>query len=400
MSPDNNNENKDLPKIILESHKDNNDKDNKQPPKDHTTTTSTKEDDWIRQRVGHGMHAVTDVINNNLVVFRYGTVASLALLTAYGVAHTPLFFRYKSVSEIPGSYFTHRKKIRARLIQVIDNDQYGQPISAYVRHLSPAGSLLSKDLYGYGVQAGPSAQVKNGIQLKKNSSDLLKVELAGISAPPFYESNNVGGYQRGEWLNRLAEDNTKVRVELLGRRVVATPKVARDNNNNNQPMRSGAFKKRDMTVVLPELQSTLEEDAKNRGGEDEVEQVAVCRIYYRPTWYQVFATDLADTLVRYGHACVEPEMFFSNHNNNNDNHPSSSTPSRTKIVDASTHLGDLRKDANYLGKLETLEYDAAKKSHGMWSDPMIRAKRGDVVEEVEFQATATMLQRLWRWIRS
>jgi hypothetical protein len=79
------------------------DKDAEKRLKGPSTPETTE--DAVRSSVGQGMHAVSNVVNNNLVAFRYGTVATVTLLTAYGLANTPLFFRYKSVAEIPGKLF-------------------------------------------------------------------------------------------------------------------------------------------------------------------------------------------------------------------------------------------------------------------------------------------------------
>jgi hypothetical protein len=71
----------------------------------------------------------------------------------------------------------------------------------------------------------------------------------------------------------------------------------------------------------------------------------------------------------------------------------------TLVVDTSDSLKDLEKDTKYMQKLEQAEYLAAKESHGMWSDPQVRSDRKDIVEEIEFEAKATVLQKLWRWLR-
>ena len=74
--------------------------DNTSKMPDDGTPQSTE--DVVRGGVGQGMNAFSDLVNNNLIAFRYGTVATVTLLTAYGIANTPLFFRYRSVAEIPG----------------------------------------------------------------------------------------------------------------------------------------------------------------------------------------------------------------------------------------------------------------------------------------------------------
>lgn len=304
----------------------------------------------------------------------------------------------------------------------MENDQAGQPISCYVRHLSPAGSFLSRDLYELAAKIAPSAQVASGNGRANDASrDWLKIEigmcgmlylcgclgvfiayvcirttvccfqtvllkdslcacfyhfliLAGLSAPPFYTSR---GYQRGEWLRQLADSKTVVSLQLLGRRVASSQAPAAEKK---------AFK-REMATVLPELHA-LGQESSNSHVDDE-EQVAVCWVYYRPSIFQLFATDLADSLVRYGHACVESEVFMKNDFTND-----------TKVIDASTGLEDLRKDIKRLDRLERSQLKGAEQSHGMWSDNSIREKRRDIMDEIEFQANANVFQRLWRWWRS
>ncbi|CAB9508735.1 expressed unknown protein [Seminavis robusta] len=334
----------------------------------------------VRNAVGQGMNAFSDAINNNLVAARYGTVATVTLLAAYGLSNTPLFFRYKSVADIPARLFVGRKRLRARLIRTEENDQAGQPIICYVRHLSPVGRVLNREMYEFGTRAAPSAQVTGNPE-----GDLIKVEIAGLSAPPFYASTD---YQRGEWLQRLASDKTKVTLQLLGRRVPNSPSTGTGNAHNNT-MEPNHRNKRDVTVILPELEQSLQKDNLQQGAEEQQEQqIAVGRLYYRPSLFQLFATDLATPLVRYGHATAESEMFMK-----------SLHTEGTKIVDATQGLDTIRKDVKYLDRLGKLEYEAAKGSYGMWSDTLIREKRRDIVDEVEFQTNATAWQKLWRWIR-
>jgi hypothetical protein len=68
-------------------------------------------------------------------------------------------------------------------------------------------------------------------------------------------------------------------------------------------------------------------------------------------------------------------------------------------VDASENLVDLRADAQYLQDLAAAEYEAAAERRGLWADPTFRQERSDVVAEVEFQATASFWQKLWRRFR-
>jgi hypothetical protein len=54
-----------------------------------------------RQLFGNWTVQVSEAINDNLILVRYGTITSIVLLSAYGFYKTPLFFRYKSVNDIP-----------------------------------------------------------------------------------------------------------------------------------------------------------------------------------------------------------------------------------------------------------------------------------------------------------
>ena len=56
----------------------------------------------VRGFVGEGMDAFTEIINSNLIAARLGVFAGVCLLTAYGVSNTPFFFRFRTVSEVPG----------------------------------------------------------------------------------------------------------------------------------------------------------------------------------------------------------------------------------------------------------------------------------------------------------
>lgn len=60
-----------------------------------------KETDW-RMVIGKAVGDVSDKINENLIAVRYGTTATIVLLGAYGLSNTPLFFRFKTVADIPG----------------------------------------------------------------------------------------------------------------------------------------------------------------------------------------------------------------------------------------------------------------------------------------------------------
>ena len=74
----------------------------------------------VRQQLGSELARVSDFINNNLVVVRYATVSTILLLGAYGIANSPLFYRYKYVLDIPPHMFHKRKWIHGRIVGVVN----------------------------------------------------------------------------------------------------------------------------------------------------------------------------------------------------------------------------------------------------------------------------------------
>ena len=95
----------------------------KEPPSSSTTYLDRSNGDnkkIVGSTFGRGLSSFSDLVNDNLVVFRYGTFATVTLLTAYGLSQTPLFFRYRTVSEIPKSYFGKRKTIHGRIVHVVE----------------------------------------------------------------------------------------------------------------------------------------------------------------------------------------------------------------------------------------------------------------------------------------
>mmetsp|Transcript_3344 Transcript_3344/g.4694 ORF Transcript_3344/g.4694 Transcript_3344/m.4694 type:complete len:113 (+) Transcript_3344:58-396(+) len=79
------------------------------------------EDFDARGVVARAMSNISDTVNENLTLFRYGTFLSVTCLSAYGLSKTPLFFRYKNVSEIPSSYFSTRRKLNGRIVHIVED---------------------------------------------------------------------------------------------------------------------------------------------------------------------------------------------------------------------------------------------------------------------------------------
>ena len=73
----------------------------------------------FRSQLASLVSGTSDMINNNLIIARYGIICSITVLTLYGISQTPLFFRYRKLSEIPQSYFHQRRSISCRVVSIV-----------------------------------------------------------------------------------------------------------------------------------------------------------------------------------------------------------------------------------------------------------------------------------------
>mmetsp|Transcript_9034 Transcript_9034/g.18647 ORF Transcript_9034/g.18647 Transcript_9034/m.18647 type:complete len:519 (+) Transcript_9034:61-1617(+) len=84
----------------------------------------------LRLQLGESLSNLSDIINSNLIIVRYATASTVFLLGIYGIANTPLFYRYTSVTDIPTSHFIRRKWIHGRIVGVLENRYPMSGISA------------------------------------------------------------------------------------------------------------------------------------------------------------------------------------------------------------------------------------------------------------------------------
>ena len=181
-------------------------------------------------------------------------------------------------------------------------------------------------------------------------------------------------------MKRLASERVLVSCELLARQVMSSVTTADGPNATKRPM----------MTVMPEL---AHEDASRTTDLQQsrlrIPEVAICRVTYRPTFFQLFATDLAQSLVSSGNATVSSSLLGQQE----------STRHVYTIRDSSHRLNDLQNDIKYLDRLTKVEFEAAAKSIGMWSVLEVREAKREVMDEVEFQTKASAIQKLWRWFR-
>jgi len=319
---------------------------------------------------GSALASFSDVINENLIAARYGTIATVTLLTAFGLSRTPIFFRYKRVSDIPSDYFSRRRTIYGRVVHVVENDiintytknnQEDKPVICLVRHSSPFGRLLNRSSFEYLMRRSPSSLLKKNARLE-DAKDLLKVEIAGIKMTPQYgmEDTNV-------WLQRLAANRTPVSCTLLSRRIIeSTLSKSKDQGRNGR--------------ILNKMN---DQPFHNDVIDKELGQAAICHVKYRPS-KAIFRQDLGSYLVRNGIAALSSGIHID-------------IPSMTTI-DGSTKIGDLENDVKYLDSLATDEYMAFKEKKGIWLNEVTRSHRPDLVDEAEFEMNAGVLKKIWRKI--
>ena len=357
--------------------RDSTDKPSDTPPSNdnvnHTNASSSL--DFRRDVVGKATVQFSDYINDNLILARYVAAATIGALTVYGISQTPLFFRYRTVADIPSTLFRGRRKIKGRLLRSSTATDANQPIRVHVRHLSPLERVLSKRLFDALLKWHPAAAV--GVRPQDNKRDLLQVEIAGIRSTEYYlssgSSSSSSAYDApGEWLNRLAANHTVVTMQLLGRRVVWNPP-------NEQSASSLPEAKKRQIPGLSTGNSITDENAN---------QIAVARLYYRPKPTQLFPTDLAYSMVRWGRADICANGLYGTHASSNE-----------RLLDTTQDVKDVQADAKYMDELAKAEYQAAAETRGMWADSSIRQKRSDLLAEVDFQEKATLWQKLWRRLR-
>ena len=296
------------------------------------------------------------------------------------------------MAEVPRSDFVGRRRLYCRIIGVhrdaktnySTKENEKEAIHVMVRHLSPLGALLPTSWFESLMKMSPSnSNFSRGLGRRGKSQEnreLLRLQIAGILPPPLLRDS----HDPQAFLERLAKKRTLVSCQLLGRRVVV-PQEGEEDFDSQKRRQSSSDATEDMTDVS--------EDFDNH-------QVALCRLTYRPRM-QLFATDIAEALVKAGNANVASTIL--NHSSSSDNSATSdNVPTgafKTKITDTSQRVQDIRRDVKYLDRLETLEFEAAQKSIGMWSVPEVRRMNKEIVDEVDFQEKANPLQKLWRMIR-
>jgi len=369
----------------------------------------------IRQTIGSGTHLISDIVNENLIAVRYAALVSIGLLAAYGISQTPLFFRYRTVSEIPSRLFTTRKTITGRLMVCNDTKSSSKnnntitsknsvPVTCFVRHLSPMERLLSKSWLDWLLKIHPAATLRRE-RPEQSPHELLRVQIAGIVYPTLPEpkmsssssssirnqisirGDDLGtsreSFPEREWLQKLAEQRLVVKCQLIGREVPIPNSSSNSNKGRSKRAIPGLLETTDPNNINNNNNKLYDNDR----GDDAEQQVAVAYVHYYPKRHPLLGKDLGETMVKFGRAVASQDAGLYAHT------------ATEQVVDATKDITTLRKDVSYMERLERAEYEACNGSYGVWADPNYRENRRDVVEEVEFQQKASVFRKAWRWLR-
>jgi len=339
--------------------------------------------------VGHGHHPTCSLTCTTMVWF-YPTV--IRMPPPIIIVFFPFnYYYYYALFVILAMHALvyGRERVKGNMTNKDGNDKAvvaEKPIVCLVRHLSPMGRLMNRTAFDFMARNSPTfISLGEGLDsnLKDDTRNLIKVEIAGVYAPPHFTAK-VGEESEGEWLRSLAANQTSIVCTLLSRRIVTTT----DRQSKS------TFSLSTLSPLLPDKnESPLDTaDFKNDNDNDDMEsrQVAICNVSYRPPGLlTLLRSDLASTLVQAGRAGIVSSSTGGVHVD---------VPS-TKTIDGSRKMKDLRRDVQSLGRLEGLEFEAVKGGLGMWSDKEVRRGRPELVEEADFERTASAFEKIWRWVR-
>jgi len=371
-------------------------------------------DPTLRSQIGTHLSTLTDVVNDNLIIIRYATFSTVFLLGAYGVANTPLFYRYKNLNDIASKVFTKRQRIHGRIVGVYPNvdsenvanlrrqsskymndaaattsssamnsstqlrQQQQKPITILFRHSSPIERLLTQSamekIMQFTSASGKSSSPSGLLYSSSNPyRNLLSIEIAGVVSPPTISANNsassilsatltkgsspsrsTSSSQVPEVLQSLIETKARVSLQMLALR-----KASSTNGKEKHTTSS----------------SMIDENNSHS---------AICHLSYRKPKQWFSTTNLGLELVQRGQALVNQDGLVIPTSDNND------TTATFTLIDFNPTVKQLQQDSTFISQLEEAEFAAFKSKEGVWSSSQMRELRKEYVEEEEY-----LNDRLW-----
>lgn len=340
----------------------------------------------IRQQFGNTMSTISDTINSNLIIVRYVTFSSVLLLGAYGIVNTPLFFRYKAISELPVRLFAKRYWLHGRIVGIINNSNgqdtttatVASPIVILFRHYSPIERLLGRPLFTTTTSAF-GAVGRGGMAVASpghhgNEQYSLRIELASITGPPTTISTSQSLRNKNSLLspsltagiltpptsisfpllNQLIQQENKVSLQLLAvQRCVKTTSINNSNSHNHN------FN----TLILPPAAVDDENDKTS----------VICHFHYQESNQWFTTTNVSLQLVRLGQAMLTPgggslvragvpsplsssESSNSSSSSGKRNSANNGSSSTNIIINYNPTVQQLQQDTKFISQLEEAEF--------------------------------------------
>ena len=365
-----------------------------------TATSDDPEDPSLRRKIGAALSSISDLINSNIIIVRYGTLGSIILLGAYGISNTPLFYRYRSLWDIPESMWTRRGWVHGRIVGVVENrnvNDFGaasrgkrqeglsallstslqqndassadntqstnldqtkvRPVVILFRHSSFIERLLTQSAMDRVLSftgQSPSRMFYSSTNPRRN---LLSVELAGVSYPPYHSTSMA-------LLNNLAGNKTRVCIQLIAQRASATS-------------------------LNPERRISEEE-----------ESTALCHVTYQKPNQWLSSTNLGLELITSGQATISSALIPESDGKENKLHDN------VTIINFNPTTKQLQQDATFMSQLEEAEYSAWKSRSGIWSLESTRELLRPEYKEEEIYVSNLWSTKVWKvmkmgwsWIR-
>ncbi|KAL7552638.1 hypothetical protein ACHAWF_015866 [Thalassiosira exigua] len=405
----------------------------------------------LRRRMGMQLSHMTDAINENLIVLRYATMSTVLLLGIYGVANTPLFYRYKSVMDIPSKVFVKRKWIHGRIVGVVKNESAGpriglsnattdwdktaptrsdnpkqyiglaslistslqktrpgsrsgsvgeapnseinspqNPIMFLFRHSSPMERLLTQSAMEKVLSISGRSPSKLLYSSANPYRNLLLIELAGVAYPP---SSGPSSFL-SDSLTATSTDQFPILDKLIKQKAKVSLQLLAQRAINSPPKQNN-----DLDDNSADRQFSIQDEMNDTA--------AICHLHYRRPKQWFTTTNACLEMVKEGQACINScgLVIPSNGNVSRNASPSGESEATMEITDFNPTVKQLQNDAQFMSDLEEAEYSAWNSKRGVWSSDRIRQLRRDYVEEEEILRNkwstriAGWAKRGWGWIR-
>ena len=323
-------------------------------PGDSATTSSTPAPSMTTTNpLGRSTAAVSDWINDHIVLARGGAFATIGLLTAYGLAVSPLFaVPYRRVSDIPRQAFAGRQRfVVGRIVQVDGPVLRFRPLAPWERYVPLSWATAVGRLHP--------------LQRRRHDDDYYywPVHVWGITLDP-----------------RLAiTHQPRVVCQLLAR-----GRKQRSEAETTTPRTKRNPMLQDYKEYMEEDDATKDDSTNNN---DSMVVCGTLSLHHR------WGADVGERWVRDGRATVATD-------------PGRRVPPGYDVIDECNHASsdaaakEQQRLLRYVSqRLVPAEYEACAHHRGVWADPVYREERKDVVDEAEFQVKAKWWQRVWRWVR-